>query len=231
MDDGLPLCLEDLLSQHKTLEGKLNEIQGFVISYRPMRESYQVCCELIHEAGEDRHQYNEAFRERTVVLANIQALATSYKAVQKQLGPKVSKSFSLKEKVPKKAKFFKFGEIESRKPAWCFHRIDAGANDFGFNLDSKQFDNLIDRLKSFETRTWKEILYGRRDDSNHFTQIDHLSKSAQARLKELNLDDLDQLLQLRIDKSTRLWGFFIGEDPQLYLLWHDPKHKVFASKA
>lgn len=231
MDDRLPLCLEKLLVQHKTLEGELGNIQGFVNNYRPMRDNYHVYCDLIDESGEDRHQYDEAFSERTIVFGNIQALAISYKVTQKELGPKIPENFSPKEKVPKKAESFKFGEIESRKPAWCFHRIDAEANDFGFNPDGKQFDKMIGRLKSFETRTWKEIFYERRDDSNHFTQIDNLTKSAQARLKKLNLDDQDQLIQLRIDKSTRLWGFFTNKNPQLYLLWHDPSHKVFNSKA
>lgn len=229
MDDVLPSCLEELSNHYSNLEDELKKDHGFVTSYRSLRDEYEACCEMVSESCGFPDDYAEAFSEKMRVLANIQELATSYLATQKELGPRIPNKFSPKEKVPKKAESFKFGEIESRKPAWCFHRTDADANDFGFNLDSKQFDNMIVRLKSFETLTWKEILYKNRDDSNHFTEVEELSKSAKDRLRELNLDELDHLVQLRINKPTRLWGFFVGDDPHLHLLWYDPEHKVFAS--
>ncbi len=72
--------------------------------------------------------------------------------------------------------------------------------------------------------TWNEILI--RDKSqNHAIAIGELGKAAQDRLVEIQLDDLDSLISLRVGSIERVWGF--REENVFLVLWWDPKHQVY----
>jgi hypothetical protein len=86
------------------------------------------------------------------------------------------------------------------------------------------FDNLCDRLRSFETMTWDQIARS----GSHFVDVDALIGDAQRRLIELRLDDLDQLFSLRLSARTRLWG--IVRDDVFDALWWDPQHQICPSE-
>ena len=79
------------------------------------------------------------------------------------------------------------------------------------------------KLKCFETMTFSDIL-GR---NHHTVPIERLCKEAQNRLTVLGLDDVEELLSLRLTGISRVWG--IMEHNIVVLLWWDPEHLVCPS--
>ena len=63
--------------------------------------------------------------------------------------------------------------------------------------------------------------------NNHSVEIDKLSSTAQTRLTEIQLDDIDELVSLRLSAKERIWG--ILEQGVLIILWWDPNHQVCPS--
>ena len=79
------------------------------------------------------------------------------------------------------------------------------------------------KLVAFERLTWHEIL-GR---NSHPVDVSSLCRDAQKRLSELNLDDVDELVSLRLMGTQRVWGILEGH---VYtILWWDPDHEVCPS--
>ena len=52
------------------------------------------------------------------------------------------------------------------------------------------------------------------------------NRSAQRRLVELELDDLDRISRLRIGQRQRLYG--VREGAHFYVLWWDPQHEIWS---
>jgi hypothetical protein len=52
------------------------------------------------------------------------------------------------------------------------------------------------------------------------------NRSAQRRLVELELDDLDRISRLRIGQRQRLYG--VREGAHFYALWWDPQHEIWS---
>ena len=82
---------------------------------------------------------------------------------------------------------------------------------------------IIPKLRNFETMTWSEVL-GRQ---NHPVRVASLCPEAQKRLKALKLDDVEELVSLRLSGKERVWG--LRERAELRLLWWDPDHQVCPS--
>lgn len=72
--------------------------------------------------------------------------------------------------------------------------------------------------------TWGEV-EGR---ESHFIDVDNCSTKAQKRLKEIDLDDVEQLFSLRIGGKKRIFDWRRGS--VFYVLWWDPDHKIFLSR-
>jgi hypothetical protein len=108
------------------------------------------------------------------------------------------------------------------KPVWLINRIDFNGV-FGWkNIeDREKFIKIIERLKSFESMTWAEII----GKENHLIPIYKLDKHAQKRLSEIKLDDIVELVSLRLSAVERIWG--IKEKEKFKILWWDPEHKVY----
>jgi hypothetical protein len=71
---------------------------------------------------------------------------------------------------------------------------------------------------------WGEI---EKKNKNHSIPLDHVTKAARDRLKEMNRDDLDPLFSLRLSGKVRIWGW---RDQELfYIIWWDPEHTVCPS--
>ncbi|QDG49284.1 hypothetical protein FIV42_00605 [Persicimonas caeni] len=226
----LPRILEDLFEKCRSLENELSRFRAFIEPYKALRPDFLEWSGLLADGGEpgDLDQYKA---ERDNVLEQIQGVEKSYRDFLKsEQGPKyASEIVPRSEKQPKIPDNAEFDVIRNQKPTWRFHRVDPEPDQFGFVLDKQQYDELLERLRSFEQRTWNEILFGDRG-SNHFTALDKIVTPAHDRLKALKLDMIDQLVQLRINGPTRLWGFFAGDSPHLNVLWYDPDHFVFDSK-
>jgi len=88
-------------------------------------------------------------------------------------------------------------------------------------------DKIRERLKSFETMTWSEIL-NEGAKRNHLVSRNDLCKEAKDRLVVLKQDDVDHLLSLALAAKGRIWG--ILENSVVRLLWWDPEHSVCPSR-
>lgn len=100
---------------------------------------------------------------------------------------------------------------------------------FGWHeMDASKINQIRERLSQLENLTWKEILINQ-NHWNHIIQIGSLSKDARARLTSMRLDDLDEVISIRLTWAERIWGFKF--DGALTLLWYDPTHGVWDDKA
>jgi hypothetical protein len=94
---------------------------------------------------------------------------------------------------------------------------------FGWKrANAQDFQQIFDRLKSFETMTWQAI---DQTKSCGFMPVEQMSKEAQDRLAETGRDEYDALYKLRITQKGRLWG--VRMEQVLHLLWWDPEHRVY----
>ncbi len=114
----------------------------------------------------------------------------------------------------------------AHRPSWRLSRLET-TGPFGWHrLEPTQIEFLRARLASFEALSWNEILVRDRDN-NHFIELSSLSKQAQYRLQELQIDDVDALLSLRIRGKERVFGTL--SQGVFYVLWWDPGHAVCPS--
>ncbi len=98
---------------------------------------------------------------------------------------------------------------------------------FGWHvLTSEILDSIRSKLQHFESMTWADILVTGKN-RNHTVQIDKLCPKAQKRLKDLHLDDVDDVVSLHLTGVQRVWG--ILNAGVLALLWWDPDHEVCPS--
>jgi hypothetical protein len=98
---------------------------------------------------------------------------------------------------------------------------------FGWHVvDTAIMHFIRSKLTNFETMSWDAILI-KAKKQNHTVPIVQLCPRARNRLKELNLDDLDGLLSLRLSGTQRVWGIF--SEGVMTLLWWDPDHEVCPS--
>lgn len=112
-------------------------------------------------------------------------------------------------------------------PVWRVGRLEM-VDPFGWHvLDARGVEDVRLRLKDFESMTWMEILVGGRKQ-HHPIQVDRLCKAARDRLAELELDQIEELVSLRVNARARIFG--IRDANVLDVLWWDPDHAICPSK-
>lgn len=109
--------------------------------------------------------------------------------------------------------------------SWQFEFLDI-KGPWGWDNIEKEyfFSKILSTIIDFETMKWEEIL----NRNNHEVNISQIIKDAQKRLRELNLDDIETLVSLRIMGAVRIWGIRVHNC--FKVLWWDPEHKIFPSK-
>lgn len=113
-----------------------------------------------------------------------------------------------------------------RRPSWHLGLLDKDGPHGWHQCHSIAFWNdLLPRLKSFESMKWSEITG---NTGSHFIRLDQIEKSAIDRLVELQLDDIEEIYSLRISGACRIFG--IMDRSTLKLIWYDPDHKVCLSR-
>jgi hypothetical protein len=80
------------------------------------------------------------------------------------------------------------------------------------------------KLAHFEGKTWNEILI-REKHWNHTVPVSKLRSTARERLRAMKLDDVEEVVSLRLTGAQRLWGYRILA--VFHVLWWDPEHKVY----
>lgn len=118
-------------------------------------------------------------------------------------------------------------DFRTLRPVWRVGRLEM-VDPYGWHvLDAAGVARVRERLKNFEAMTWMEILVAGRKQ-NHKIKVEDLCADAQARLQELELDQIPELISLRVTARERIFG--ILQENVLDLLWWDPEHAVCPSK-
>lgn len=111
-------------------------------------------------------------------------------------------------------------------PSWQVSMMEM-VDEFGWHrIDESKLENIRKKLGHFESMTWSEILV-QSSQQNHKVKIADLCKEARDRLEQTGLDDIDELISLRITARERVWG--ILDQAVLKVLWWDPDHAVCPS--
>ncbi len=114
-----------------------------------------------------------------------------------------------------------------QNPSWRIARLDL-VDPFGWHTvdGADELHKIRQKLKEFEEKTWNEILV-KEKKRNHTVSVSDICPEALKRLQALNLDDLEEVVSLRLSGAERIWGFRAG--PVMTLLWWDPTHRVCPS--
>ena len=123
------------------------------------------------------------------------------------------------------------GSVDGYCPTWLFSIFDINSEKWGLVVFQQKLSIILNKFKSLETMTWHEIKQQKHDNnksSNHPIAIYKLSKQAQDRLKEINMDEVPEVFSLRVSNTFRLLGIRKGAGFQL--LWVDPEHEVCPSQ-
>ncbi len=110
-------------------------------------------------------------------------------------------------------------------PVWQLKIIDMEHKNWGWKNIQGQLQEVLSKLKDYETMQWKEIKSNNARD--HAVETDKLNTEAKKRLQELKLDDVGQLYRLRLSGTQRVWGILDGYI--FKILWWDPNHTVCPS--
>lgn len=112
-------------------------------------------------------------------------------------------------------------------PSWRLSRLEMH-DPYGWHkLDRETAVFVLGKLKEFESMTMRELLMDGRKQ-NHNIEVYKLCREAQRRLQELQLDDIEQVLSLRLGGRQRVWG--IMQATVISLLWWDPEHEICPSE-
>ena len=111
-------------------------------------------------------------------------------------------------------------------PAWQVALLEL-VDPFGWHtIGESDLRFVLEKLASFESMTWTDILV-KGKFQNHPIPVADLCSEARRRLADLNQDDIDELVSLRLAGKPRIWG--IRDGHLLKLLWWDPNHQVYPS--
>jgi hypothetical protein len=112
-------------------------------------------------------------------------------------------------------------------PHWRFGKIDFDGFVGWGRISSKDIiKKVLSQLKNYESMKWSEILT---KPHCHSIKKSVICKEAIGRLKEIYMDDIDDLFQLvGTDQKCRIWG--IRNNHIFYFLWWDPNHLVYPTE-
>jgi hypothetical protein len=119
------------------------------------------------------------------------------------------------------------------RPSWKLSRLDLEhAGSWSWDVTGSDLREIVQFLQQMERLTWSEIRAqttgGRTGHRKHHSiEAERLCPEAQRRLRDLRLDDLDELFRFRLSGRRRLWGAINGQDGAFYALWWDPDHQVY----
>ena len=75
------------------------------------------------------------------------------------------------------------------------------------------------------TKEYLEEILVKEKHWNHTIPVSKICAPARDRLTALRLDDIEEVVSLRLTGPQRVWGYRVG--PVFHLLWWDPEHHVY----
>ena len=112
-------------------------------------------------------------------------------------------------------------------PVWKFSIFDA-EGPWGVErlARGKVLEEILEKLRNFESQTWAQIEQAEKQHHSVLTQI--LIKKANDRLEVLQLDDVEELFRFRLTGKQRIWGI---RDRNIFkILWWDDDHEICPSQ-
>jgi hypothetical protein len=143
------------------------------------------------------------------------------------------KVFPTHQRTPKSDREIRTGaspeSTQTQRLAWALSKADLdGPWSINKIAPEKWWDDLLPKLKGFETMTWADVLKasgGRTHGNNsHSVPLSNVTDEAAYRLQELRQDDVDELFSLRLTGTERLMG--IRDGRVLQILWYCPNHEA-----
>lgn len=118
------------------------------------------------------------------------------------------------------------GGAYPHKPLWKFARLDLDGNWGWSQIDKDGLLRVLERLRAFESMTWREIeeKKTKHGPQCHPMEITSVTKEARDRLSEIQLTEAPQLYSLRCTGGERIWGYRLGR--VFHIVWWDPDHTV-----
>jgi len=113
-----------------------------------------------------------------------------------------------------------------RQPTWRMGMLEL-CDPYGWHeLNLTGVSKIQERLKAFESMTWREILFPHNTTHrpHHPMPVSKICVKAQARLLTI-APDVDELMSLRISQACRVWGIMNQEVCEL-IFW-DPEHQLY----
>ena len=97
----------------------------------------------------------------------------------------------------------------TKNPVWAFQKCDLDYEKWSVKSCNSFYDDIVDKLRSYEGLTWAEIQSASggksKGTNNHFEFISDMTREAQKRAEQIHLD-VDQLFSLRLTGEMRLYG-------------------------
>jgi len=135
----------------------------------------------------------------------------------KRKTPVIPQSMST-AKIPR---FLGLPNIENKPLAWRFSNADLGGPYACKDFTHDEFQQLWERLRAFEKMNVAEM---RDAGSFHPKPVVEMGREEKERLKEIQLDDIEELYSFRIYGPCRMWC--IRRENILLVLWWDRGHVV-----
>jgi hypothetical protein len=114
-------------------------------------------------------------------------------------------------------------DYSNQYPSWSFRRMDINGPWCFYKDGANHIKTIIEGLRPYEDKLWKEIP----GDRDHAIKRKSLCQKAQNRLKEIGLDDTEEVFSIHLGSLPRVIG--IRDGAVLRLLWWDIKHEVCPS--
>jgi hypothetical protein len=115
--------------------------------------------------------------------------------------------------------------VDGRLPlSWRFGHSDKGGPYSWLVLGAPEIHALMLRLPEFEFMTWDQLQAA----GCHQISSSELCDEAKTRLRELEYDDIDELMAYRITGAKRMWCMKDGS--LMRVLWWDPDHQVYPTE-
>jgi hypothetical protein len=111
--------------------------------------------------------------------------------------------------------------IKHQPISWGFGWVDFEGEHGWRTFDVSRIETLHDELTKFEGRTFFDLEQSKKIKD---IPVEHLNRQPRERLKELRLDEVEVLWELRLPKKWRAWG--LVEKAIFYFLWWDEKETV-----
>lgn len=144
--------------------------------------------------------------------------------------PKAASRTTIPPLIPKAISNYVRDDGTHLHPVFSFAMADdAQGCEWGWHLlDGGDADSLVKFMREMARLPWSEIVAakasGRR--RHHSQPITSLPSACRRRLRELELEDLDEeIFRFRLGGTERLWGFL--QNGVFYALWWDPNHRVY----